>query len=78
MTKIERTELADDLLRTDREIAKFVFGDEKYWRRVNHLRTTGRLPTFTLGTATVCARKSVLLALIEKQERETTTAKDGR
>ena len=61
-------DLSDDLLRGDRAIARFLFGDERYWRRVCHLRNTGRLPTFTLGTACVYARKSVLLSFIEKQE----------
>jgi hypothetical protein len=68
----------DDLLRGARAIAKFLFGDEKYCRRVFHLHATGRLPTFTFGTAGICARKSTLLNYVEQQERKNVQPKDPR
>lgn len=57
-----------DLLKGADAIAEFVFGDPKERRRVYHLKDRGHLPVFQIG-ATVCARKTTLLAWIEAQER---------
>ena len=64
------TPLGDDILRGARAIAHFLFGDERYARRVFHLHASGKIPTFRLGTAMICARKSVLMAWIEAQEQK--------
>ncbi|MFD1701721.1 DNA-binding protein [Methylopila henanensis] len=63
--------LADDLLTGAREIAAFIYGSPSRAnvRRVYYLVETSRIPIFRLGGA-LSARKSVLLAWIEAQERE--------
>ncbi len=62
--------LADDLLRGGDQIAEFVFGDPKQRRKVYHLAQNSQLPVFKLG-ATICARRSTLIAWIEAQEART-------
>jgi hypothetical protein len=63
--------LSADLLRGAEEIAGFMFGDRTERRQVYHLasevRAEDRLPLFRLG-ATLCARKSTLLAWIAQRE----------
>ena len=60
--------LADDLLHGAEAIAEFLFGDRKARRKVYHLAETSNLPTFHLG-GKVCARRSVLIAWIARQEK---------
>ena len=60
--------LGNDLLEGADEKASFMFGDRGKRRKVYHLAETGALPVFRLS-ATLCARKSVLLGHIEEQER---------
>jgi hypothetical protein len=60
--------LASDILRGADEIAAFLFGDKRCRRKVYNLVESGSLPYFRLG-ASICARKSVLLAWIANQER---------
>ncbi len=62
--------LAGDILYGADGIAEFLYGDGKLRRKVYNLVETERLPHFRLG-ATICARKSVLLAWIVGQERPT-------
>ena len=61
--------IGDDLLRGADEIAKFVFGDEKHRRKVYYLTSDAkvRMPHFKIGSV-LCARKSTLVAWIERQE----------
>lgn len=63
--------LADDLLRGADVIAEFIYGDKKLRKRVYYLHAkakgTGRLPIFKFG-ATLCARRSTLLAWISERE----------
>lgn len=59
--------LADDLLRGAEAIADFLFGSKAERRKVYHLAETSRLPVFRLGSL-LCARRSVLLDWIAKQE----------
>jgi hypothetical protein len=61
-------QLSRDLLRGADELALFLYGDASFRRKVYHLAATSNLPIFKLG-AMICARKSVLLAWIEDQER---------
>ena len=61
--------LAGDVLHGAEGIAEFLYGDGKLRRKVYNLVETERLPHFRLGAA-ICARKSILLAWIEQQERE--------
>jgi hypothetical protein len=60
--------LAGDILYGADGIADFLYGDSKLRRKVYNLVETERLPHFRLGAA-ICARKSILLAWIEQQER---------
>jgi hypothetical protein len=60
--------LADDVLRGAQEIADFL-GKKANRRRVYHLKATSNLPTYKEG-GMICARKSVLLAWIERQEEK--------
>jgi hypothetical protein len=62
-----RYDLADDLLEGADEIAAFGGWSR---RQVYHLAQTRRLPVFRLG-ATLCARKSRIVAWIEDQETQT-------
>jgi hypothetical protein len=67
-TPLSSHSMAGDILRGAEEIADFLFGeDPKHRRKVCNLVHTNSLPTFRIG-ANICARKSVLLAWIEKQE----------
>jgi hypothetical protein len=59
--------LAGDILHGADEIAVFLYGDAKLRRKVYNLIESGSLPHFRLG-AGLCARKSVLLQWIAKQE----------
>ncbi|WP_346296433.1 DNA-binding protein [Rhodopseudomonas sp. P1] len=59
--------LAGDILSGANEIAEFLYGDRKHRRKVYNLVEADCLPVFRLG-ANICARRSVLLAWIEKQE----------
>lgn len=69
MTVTIDDDFSGDLLRGARAIAVFLFGDEKYRRRVFYLVENGRLPVFSMGTSGICARRSTLLKYIEEQER---------
>lgn len=60
-------DLASDLLHGAREIARYLYGDEKKCRKVYRLVQAGRLPYFRIG-ASVCSRKSALLGWIQTQE----------
>ena len=59
--------IGDDLLQGAEEIARYLYGDPTERRKVYHLAEASRIPVFRLG-ATLCARKSTLLAWIERQE----------
>ena len=59
--------LANDLLLGADKIAEFLFGDPAKRRKVYHLSEKTCLPVFRLGSV-LCARKSTLVAWIEKQE----------
>ena len=61
--------LSEDLLQGADEIAAFMFGDAKMRRKVYHLAQNERLPIFKMG-ARICARRSTLMAWIEKQEQK--------
>jgi len=65
------SELQNDILRGADEIAAVLYGDKRLRRRVYHLAATQRLPVFRLGQV-ICARRSKLLAWIEKQEEAAT------
>lgn len=60
-------DLALDLLCGAEAIAEFLFGDRRQRRKVYHLAETTRFPVFRLG-ARLCARRSVLLQWIARQE----------
>lgn len=68
MPTVNDAAIHGDLLKGADAIAEFVFGDRKERRRVYNLKDRGYLPVFQIG-ATVCARKTTLLAWIEAQER---------
>ncbi|KQQ29433.1 hypothetical protein ASF53_19570 [Methylobacterium sp. Leaf123] len=61
--------LSEDLMTGAEAIAKFIFGNatDTNKRRVYHAAAELGLPTFRIGT-TLCARRSTILAWIEKQE----------
>ena len=61
--------LAEDLMTGADAIAAFMFGStaEANRRRVYHAADTLGLPTFKLG-GTICARRSTIMAWIERQE----------
>jgi hypothetical protein len=61
-------DVAGDILRGADEIAQFLFGHQKFRRRVYNLVSRRQLPIFRMGPS-ICARKSVLLQWIESQER---------
>jgi hypothetical protein len=70
--------IAGDLLYGADAIAEFLFGDaSKHRRRVYNLVANNRLPAFRVG-ANICARKSVLLAWIAKQETSIVGMEPGR
>lgn len=60
--------LSSDLLRGADQIAEYIFGDATHRRKVYHLAETSRLPVFRLGSL-LCARRSVLMGWIDRQER---------
>ncbi|GJE46949.1 DNA-binding protein [Methylobacterium soli] len=62
--------LSEDLMTGAEAIAEFIFGDasDANRRRVYHASDKLGLPTFKLG-GTICARRSTILAWIERQER---------
>ncbi len=60
-------ELAADLLRGADEIAEFIFGTCENRRKVYYVAECCRLPVFRLGSM-LCARRSVLLNWIARQE----------
>ena len=64
---LEDVKLSRDLLQGAAAIAEFMFGDRNKRRQVYHLAQNTSLPVFKLG-ATLCARRSTLLAWIEAQE----------
>jgi hypothetical protein len=59
--------IAGDILYGADEVARFLFGDRKYRRRVYNLVEGNRLPFFRIG-ANICARKSTLRDWIVAQE----------
>jgi len=61
-------EFSRDMLRGADAVAEFLYGSKNYRRKVYHLAGTSNLPIFKLGSM-ICARKSVLLAWVEAQER---------
>lgn len=67
--KVNDSDLAADLLEGAAPIAKFMFGSPKERRKVYRLAEEGRsdVPIFRMGSK-ICARKSALVAWIEKQE----------
>jgi hypothetical protein len=65
------TNVGSDILYGADAIACFLFNDAGHRRRVYNLVNANALPIFRIG-ATICARKSVLLQWIEKQERTLT------
>ena len=67
MSQAASVELADDLLVGADVIAKHIFGDAKYRRRVYYLAEKKRLPIFRLHSQ-LCARKSTLIKYIEAAE----------
>ena len=67
------TALSTDILDGADKIADFIYGDAKKRRKVYHLAETKAFPFFRLG-ATLCARKSAILAWIAEQETATRTA----
>lgn len=65
--------LHPDLLTGADQIAVFLFGDASLARRVYHMVQEEQIPTFRLG-GRIYARRSVLSAYIEKQERRVAEA----
>jgi hypothetical protein len=61
--------IADDMLDGAKQIAQFLYGDEKLTRRVYYLTDRKKLPVFRLGSG-LKARRSVLLEFVEKQEHD--------
>ena len=61
-------DFAKDLLRGADAIAAFLFDDAGMRRKVYHLVATSNLPVFKLGSM-ICARKSVLLQWVQRQEQ---------
>lgn len=72
MHQVHGEALHSDLLDGADAIAEFLFGDRKKRRRVYHLAEAGQLPVFRLGQS-ICARRSVLRAYVEEQERRAVT-----
>ncbi len=68
---IEDKKLSDDLLRGADAIAEFVFGSASHRRKVYYLTGDAkvRMPHFKIGSV-LCARKSTLVAWIERQEEQ--------
>ena len=69
--------LADDMLWGASEIALFLYGDRRKRRKVYHLAATSRLPHSKPGSM-ICARKSVLIEFISKQEESSLIQKPKR
>lgn len=59
--------IGDDLLKGAHEIAKFLFGRNCSRRKIYYLAEHTRIPIFRIG-AVLCARRSVLLDWIVRQE----------
>lgn len=68
--------IAGDVLYGADEIAAFLFGDRKHRRRVYGRAANNELPVFRIG-ASVCARKSVLLEWMARQESAGDPDKQG-
>jgi hypothetical protein len=66
-TTVRPAGLSGDLLYGADELARFLYGDRKFRRKVYNLVETNRLPHFRLG-ASICGRKSILLKWIAEQE----------
>jgi hypothetical protein len=64
--------IGGDILHGADGIAAFLYGNEKFRRKIYNLVETKRLPHFRLGNM-ICARKSVLLAWITAQEETSNT-----
>ncbi|MHB8267416.1 helix-turn-helix domain-containing protein [Bradyrhizobium sp.] len=64
--------IGGDILHGADGIAAFLYGNEKFRRKIYNLVETKRLPHFRLGNM-ICARKSVLLAWIKAQEETSNT-----
>jgi hypothetical protein len=64
--------IGGDILHGADAIAAFLYGNEKFRRKIYNLVETKRLPHFRLGSM-ICARKSVLLAWIKAQEEMSNT-----
>jgi hypothetical protein len=62
------SELANDILEGADAIAEFLFGSREARRKVYYLAECSKLPIFRLGSV-LCARMSVLLGFISRQER---------
>jgi hypothetical protein len=62
------SELANDILEGADAIAEFLFGSREARRKVYYLAECSKLPIFRLGSV-LCARRSVLLGFISRQER---------
>lgn len=65
----EPYQIADDLLEGAEAISEFMYGDRSKKRKVYHLAQTSDIPVFRFG-ATLCARRSKIIAWIERQETE--------
>ena len=61
--------LAGNILHGADANAEFLYGDRKSRRKVYHLVESANLPVFRLGI-NICARKSVLLEWIGRQEQD--------
>ena len=62
-----KNDLGTDLLEGAEAISQYIFGDPKHRRKVYHLASRNRIPTFNMG-ATLYARRSKILRWIEEQE----------
>lgn len=65
----KETTLSSDILYGAVGIAKYLYGHAKHRRKVYNLIETEKLPHFRLG-AMICARRSILMQWITKQENE--------
>jgi hypothetical protein len=72
---------SDDILQGAELIARFMFGDSpggkrQVYRLATEVSAPFRLPTFKMGSNTLCACKSSILRWIEQQENARTAAKE--
>jgi hypothetical protein len=65
--------IGDDILRGADAIAEFIYGSANMRRKVYNLVQQRKLPHFRLG-ASICARKSVVLEWINRQEEGETSS----